>query len=131
MSDLIKILKAEHANIGKILGMVAEAGIDTDEGRRHLEAAKAGLLAHLAREDEHLYPALFEAAKDDSIVADALEFFEDDIAAVSALALDFFGKYEEDGPGGDFAADFAELAHGLGQRIQKEEAIIYKMYDQL
>jgi len=131
MSELIETLKAEHATIGKVLGMLAGAGIDNDEGRRHLEAAKAGLLAHLQREDDHLYPALLEAAEDDPIFADALEFFEDDIAGVATAALAFFAKYEDGGPGGDFEADFAALAGVLGQRIRKEESVLYQLYEKL
>ena len=43
--------------------------------------------------NEHLYPPLLEVPNDNSDLADALEFFEDDIAGVSAFVLEFFAKY--------------------------------------
>jgi len=131
MTDLVAALKAEHANIVKILGRVDELGAHTAEGHSALMTAKNGLLAHLGREDEHLYPALRKAAVTDPVVADALEFFIEDIEAVSKLALAFFEKYADDASSEEFAGDFAALAGLLSARIQKEEGIIYKMYDQL
>ena len=131
MSELVEALKAEHANIVKILLKVNELGIAKSEGRKLLLTAKTGLLAHLNREDEHLYPALMKAAEDDPIVEDALEYFNEDIAVVSKLALQFFDKYADDSSDDEFIADFSTLAGLLTQRIQKEEVIIYKMYDQL
>ena len=131
MQDLIEILKAEHRNIGAILGRVEELGIHTEEGRKALMSAKTGLLAHLAREDEHLYPPLMKAAEEDDILRDALEFFTDDIASLAEAALAFFEKYEADGKHPDFEADFEFLVGALVQRIQKEESVIYRMYERL
>lgn len=131
MSELVDALKLEHANIVKILTRVGELGAQTPAGHKALMAAKTGLLAHLEREDQHLYPALREAAKDDAVIGDALEFFIEDIAAVSTHVMAFFEKHAGDRPHEDFAQDFAELVGLLSQRIQKEEAVIYKMYDQL
>lgn len=131
MTELIRSLKAEHANIVEILLSINELGIDTEEGRKRLLSAKAGLLAHLKREDDHLYPTLLKAAEDDPIIGDALEFFQEDIASVSKLALAFFEKYADGTSMGEFADDFTTLAGLLTQRIQKEEAVIYKMYNHL
>ena len=82
--------------------------------------------------NEHLYPPLLEVPDDNSDLADALEFFEDDIADVSAFVLEFFANDEEGGPGGDFAADFAtRLAGEISQHPQKEEPILYRIYEKL
>ena len=82
--------------------------------------------------NEHLYPPLLEVPNDNSDLADALEFFEDDIAGVSAFVLEFFAKYEASGPGGDFAADVATRPAGaISQRPQKEEPILYSIYEKL
>jgi len=131
MSELVETLKAEHANIVKILLRVNELGIDSEEGRKTLMTAKTGLLAHLAREDEHLYPPLLKAAEEDPVFEDALEFFHDDIAEVSQLALAFFDKHADGAAADEFADDFTTLAGLLSQRIQKEESVLYKMYDQI
>jgi len=65
--------------------------------------------------NEHLYPPLLEVPNDNLDLADGIEFFEDDIADVSAFVLEFFAKYEEGGLGGDFAADFRCMAAAVGQ----------------
>ena len=131
MSALVQALKAEHVNIGKILGKAGELGVNTKAGRKALMAAKTGLLAHLKREGEQLYPTLAKAAEDDPVLGDALDFFLEDIEGVATAALAFFDKVEAGAAGDDFAADFSEFASLLSRRIQKEEAVIYKMYDQL
>ncbi len=131
MPDLIKTLKAEHRNIETILRQVHDLGIGTEPGRKAMVSAKIGLLSHLAREDEHLYPPLHEAARDDEIVHDALEFFTADIARVGELAISFFERYEAGNPNGDFSEDFDALLAVLAQRIVKEESVIYRMYDRL
>ena len=131
MSQLVDTLKAEHANIVKMLTRVGELGVNTDEGRKTLHSAKTGLLSHLGREDDHLYPALVEAAKHDPVIQDALDVFLEDMKGVSAAALAFFEKVENGGGGDALADDFSHLVEVLAQRIRKEEAVIYEMYDQL
>lgn len=131
MSKLVETLKQEHANIGKIMGMVQDHGIGTEAGRRALLSAKIGLLSHLSREDGHLYPALAKPAEDDPLIADALDFFLEDIAVDSEKALRFFEKYESADSEADFSTDFEELVGLLTQRVRKEESVIFKMYDQL
>ncbi len=131
MTELVQALKAEHANIVEVLLAVKELGIHTEAGRKKLLSAKNELLAHLEREDAHLYPALLTAAEDDSIVEDAMAFFQEDMVSVSNLALAFFDKYADATDADAFADDFAALAALLTQRIQKEEAVIYRMYEKL
>ncbi len=127
----MQALKAEHANIVKILTRVSDLGVDSDDGRKTLMAARTGLLAHLSREDEHLYPVLKKGAEQDAILGDALGVFMEDMEGVSQAALAFFEKYETGDEHNEFAADFGQLVNVLSQRIQKEESVIYKMYDQL
>ena len=82
--------------------------------------------------NEHLYPPVLAVPHDNSDLADGIEFVEDDIADVSAFVLEFFANYEEGGPGGDFAADFAtRLAGEISQHPQKEEPILYSIYEKL
>ena len=131
MSNLIESLVAEHANIVKLLLRVSELGIDTGEGRKALMTAKTNLLAHLDCEDEYLYPVLLEVSEDDPILADALEFFHEDIAFVLKRAPAFFDKYSDATSDLGFEQDFKALANLLLDRIRKEESIIYKMYDQI
>jgi DUF438 domain-containing protein len=131
MSDLVSILKSEHQNIVKILTKVSDLGVDSKEGRQALLAAKTGLIAHLNREDEHLFPVLLKEAESDPILEDALDFFHEDIAGVTNAAIAFFDKYETDGENSTFQSDFSEVVRVLSQRIQKEESVLYRMYDKL
>jgi len=108
-----------------------DLGIHTDAGCKILMAAKTALLAHLEREDKHLYPILLKAAEDDPILRDALDFFYENIEGVARTALTFFDKYETGAEGADLATDLAELVSVLMQRIRKEESVTYKMFDQL
>ena len=82
--------------------------------------------------NEHLYPPLLEVPNDNLDLADGIEFFEDDIADVSAFVLKFCANYEEGGPGDDFAARFATRPAGeISQHPQKEEPILYSIYEKL
>ena len=82
--------------------------------------------------NEHLYPPLLKVSHDNSDLANGIEFVEDDIADVSAFVLEFFANYEEGGPGGDFAADFATRPAGeISQHPQKEEPFLYSIYEKL
>ena len=81
--------------------------------------------------NELLYPPLLGVPSDNSVLTGALKFFEDDIAGVSAFALEFFTKYQDSGPGGDFAADVKMLAGAISQYPQKEKSILYGMYEKL
>ena len=131
MSSVIEALKAEHAKIRKNLAEIDFLDIHTKEGRKALLMAKEGLLAHLKHEDENLYPKLLAGAQSDPILADALEFFNDDMSSVATTAMAFFEKYEDGCRNHLFTEDYSNLVHVLSQRIQKEEAVIYEMFNQL
>lgn len=94
VSPLIKELKAEHAKLVKILTKVKEMG-PSEEGMTLLTSAKAALLAHLGKEDAKLYPALRAAAETDPKVKQTLSIFGADMEQISAVALEFFAKYEK------------------------------------
>ncbi|WP_135079331.1 hemerythrin domain-containing protein [Terasakiella sp. SH-1] len=131
MSNLIRILKAEHLNIAQILSEVMLYGAHTPDGRERLIAAKESFLTHLKREDEELYPVLQEAAQNDEKLAETVDLFMKDIQAVSEKALAFFDKYENAAQSHQFEADFTEFLSLLTQRIRNEEQVIYEHYDQL
>ena len=131
MSELVNSLKAEHSNIIRMLEEVYELGVDTEEGHNRLMAAKNGLLAHLKREDEELYPALEKAALDDPQMNETLKIFKNDMSSVSVAALEFFAKNCLPSSVKEFALDYEHLAGILMKRIEREEAVIYKYYDQL
>ena len=132
MPRLVQDLKHEHALITDLFKSVKDAGVSSKEGRERLLAAKKGLLGHLKKEDDKLYPVLKDAAKDDPRLQTTLNLFAKEMEEVSALVLKFFNKYSQAGASGmEFARDFGQLAAKLGSRIRKEENILSAEYDKL
>ncbi len=131
MSKLVDELKREHSVIVETLNKVKSLSITSEEGQNTLLAAKSGLLAHLKKEDEQLYPVLNNAAESDAVLKRTLDTFAKDMDEISKVALEFFEKYSTGGSGIEFAKDFGRLYAALSQRISKEENIIYAKYDEL
>ena len=131
MSKLVEELKKDHVAIAETLNKVKNLGITSGEGQDTLLTAKNGLLTHLKKEDEQLYPVLNNEAKTDVNLKKNLDMFARDMDKVSKTALEFFDKYSTVGSGLEFAKDFGRLFSLLTQRIGKEEIIIYEKYDEL
>lgn len=131
MSQLIVELKKEHAAIANILGEASRLGITSKEGQLKLMDAKKGLLAHLKKEDDQLYPALKRAAQNDKNLGQTLDVYAKDMEGISKAAITFFTKYAQGGSGIEFAKDIGGLFSTLKSRIRKEEDVLYKEYDRL
>jgi len=131
MSKLVNELKAEHVVLVNVLGEIKTMGVSSNEGRAKLMAAKDGLLAHLGKEDQMLYPVLKDKAKTDAGVKTMLDTFAKDMDGIATAAMAFFNKYEQGGSDIEFAKDFGALYGALGNRIRKEEAILYPEFDKL
>jgi len=131
VSGLIEELKKEHEEISAMLQRVKEYGIGSKEGRHALLLAKEGLLAHLKKEDEELYPVLMKEADIDESFKRTLDIFAKDMAEISDFALEFFNTYSKGELGPDFAENVGFLFAKLSQRISKEEIVIYAKYDEL
>lgn len=131
MPALIGKLKTEHEKIIDALTQAREAGFSSQECFERLREVKLALLTHLAEEDAHLYPTLFDAAQTDVGLKSTLGIFAQDMQEVSRQVLGFFEKYEDGGSGVEFASDFGRLYALLDQRIRKEEEILYPEYDKL
>ena len=131
MSQLTLELRKDHGQIVKILNDVSELGITSKEGQRMLMDAKEGLLAHLKKEDDRLYPVLKKAAEKNPELKKTLDIFAADMAGISSAAISFFTKYAQGGSGIEFAKDIGSLFSTLKTRIRKEEEYLYKEYDKL
>ena len=131
MSNLVDELKKEHSLLVETLNKVQKLGITSQEGQKTLFQAKQGLLAHLKKEDEQLYPILNLAADNDINLKSTLDIFAKNMEDISKTALGFFEKYATGGSGIEFAKDFGILFSALSQRIRKEENIIYKTFNEL
>ena len=125
---LIDALKKEHIELNNLLRDVQSAGVTTQNGQKKLKDSKVMLLKHLQKEDDQLYPELkkLEATK---VIASS---FEEDMKAITKLAMEFFKKYESfDGDPMDFAKDFGRFVGAFKQRIIKEEVNLYPKYEKL
>ncbi len=131
MSKLVEELKKEHTVIVKVLNKVKSLGITSIEGQKTLLAAKSGLLAHLKKEDEQLYPVLQTAAESNPNLKQTLDIFAKDMEEISQAALDFFEKYSTGGLGLEFAKDFGTLFATLSNRIRREERTLYSKFNEL
>ncbi len=131
MSKLVDELKKEHTVIVDALNQVKKLGFTSEEGQKTLFAAKSGLLAHLKKEDEQLYPILHNAAESNTDLKQTLNIFAKDMDEISKAALGFFEKYSSGGAGLEFAKDFGKLFAVLANRITKEEQTLYKKFDEL
>ena len=131
MSGLIDELKQEHAAIAETLKNVRDLGVTSQEGQETLLAAKTGLLAHLKKEDEQLYPILIHEAKQDGSLQRTLDALAREMHVITQSALEFFTRYAQGGSGTEFTQDFGKLSATISQRIRKEERTIYVCYEAL
>jgi hemerythrin-like domain-containing protein len=131
MSKLVEELKHEHITIIDTLNKIKELSFSSEEGQNTMSSAKKMFLSHLDKEDAHLYPVLYKAAKSDSNLKTNLDIFANDMEKISKNVLEFFNKYTTESSGIEFAKDFGTLYATLIQRIRREETIIYQKYDNL
>jgi hemerythrin-like domain-containing protein len=129
MSQLIDQLEDEHSQLLDMLNTISMLGAK-DAGHLIL-LARDGLLEHLKREDEELYPALHERAKKDENLKETLDVYANDMAEISKTAIAFFEKYGDDPAQDGFVDDLENLSKALNSRIQREEKFLYTEYEKL
>ncbi len=131
MSILIEELKKEHLKILASLNEANEIGILSREVQAKLLSATAGLLAHLKKEDEQLYPVLRKEAENNEALKNTLDLFAMDMENVTKAAQEFFDKYSEGVLDKKFVGEFETLFVALGTRIKNEEDVLYEEYEKL
>ena len=87
MNTLVEELKKDHEEFVEVLTKVKKLGISSKDGQDMLLAAKGGLLAHLKKEDERLYPALRKAAENTPALKQTLDMFAKDMESISKNAI--------------------------------------------
>lgn len=132
MSALTDDLKKEHSAVKDLIEKIRKMEIGSPEQIESLKKIKDALLAHLKKEDEHLYPVLKKKMAEDKRLASTVEWFINDMDKVSKEALDFFEKYTKEGSDlSSFPADFGKFVALLSDRIRKEETTLYPAYDKV
>lgn len=129
MANLIEELRSEHARILDAFQEIRRLGIGSAEARAVLLAVRAGLLAHLAKEDARLYPPLRKASASDRALCRKVDFFARDVEEITRSASAFFDTLDRAPQGTEFAREFGALAAALRSRIQREESVLYPEYE--
>jgi hemerythrin HHE cation binding domain-containing protein len=129
MSNLIEELKREHKIILDILSQVRTLGISSKSGQEKLISARDLLMAHMAKEDEHYYPELRRAAEHNRDLKRMLDYFINDMDAVSKKAVHLFDKYAYGGDEAEFAGEIKMLYMTLKDRIRIEEETLFEKFN--
>ena len=130
MPQFIEKLKLDHFELSDLFREIAHLGVRSEEGQKKLLDAKAELLTHLKKEDDELYPVLWEMAKDNHDLKLKLESFANDMSNITKTISAFFEKYAGGEHGTDFQIDFRKIYLILTKRIHREENDLFPEYDQ-
>jgi len=122
---IIDDLKGEHKLLFRILDEVELLGVSNKPGQEKLMSAKSILLAHLAKEDEKLYPVLHKLAETNDTLEGLLEVFSEEMSEISQKAILFFDKYTGATSYNEFYKDFIILSDILRHRMENEETLLY------
>ena len=132
MQKLIETLHVQHEAIRRVVAQVAEAVEHGDMPGvcAAIDALASALLAHLAIEDAHLYPALTKAAEDTQLEVPAriARTYEHNMVTISVALKAFLEKYSHAFVMDDFRRDWVLVSQLLSDRIESEEATLYPLY---
>jgi hypothetical protein len=128
---LVAELKKEHAALAALLGEIKVKGCGVPEAQRKLLLARHGLMGHLRKEDERLYPVLRRAAERDDRLRHMIDVFAREMTAVAKASFDFFEKYAEGGDAPQFSRDYGRVAGLLAARIRNEETLLYAAFERI
>lgn len=131
MSLLIDDLKKQHSEIFAELKEANDLGIITKDGQYKLLSTKADLLAHLKKEDEHLYPVLRKEAETNKHLESTLDSFSSEMENISRSAFEFFEKYSDGVIDSKYVEAFETLYAALSARMKNEESVLFTEYEKI
>ena len=126
--NLIKALKIEHSAIIDNLEETKRLGVYSKEGQDVIFSIQMNILSHLEKEDKELYPVLTDAMKSERKMNDTLNLFDENISTVSSTVIHFFENYARKAKN-QLAMETEWLIETLTWRIQREESLIFAMYE--
>lgn len=132
--ELIDQLEEDHRKLLGIYGTIKEA-FDAGEYAQVstlLDQFRGALQGHLLTENVRLYIYLDRCLAGDETNSELIRGFRREMDGIGKTAMNFLKKYEAIGVdrdlAGAFAKDFAVIGSVLGERIQKEEQVLYPLY---
>lgn len=132
--DLVDNLKQDHQTLLGLYGEIQNAFDNKDYTAvsAMLEKFKSGLQGHLLTENVRLYIYLDRSLASDPVNSDLIRGFRREMDDIAKVAMKFLNKYSTIGVdehlAEHFANDFATIGAVLGERIQKEESVLYPLY---
>ena len=129
MLGIIDELRREHAMLLEMLGEVRKMGISSPAGRERLLSAKDLLLSHIQKEEERFYPTLRKTAENDDDLRHTLEYFAQDMEAVTKKADTLFRMNSQGGSDADLAGDLTIFYMMLQDRIRVEEQVLFEKHE--
>lgn len=131
---LIDELKKDHKALLATY-MAIKASFDGGDYRAvsaKLNEFRISLQGHLLTENVRFYIYLDRVHGQDEMNSDLIRGFRREMDGIGRAALSFLKKYETIGVdkelAGAFAKDFAEIGTVLGERIKREEGVLYPLY---
>lgn len=132
--ELVDSLKSDHH---ALLGLYGEIQADFENAdypnvSKKLEDFKGALQGHLLTENIRLYIYLDRSLANDPMNSELIRGFRKEMDEIAKVAMGFINKYSAIGVDEDlarhFGQDFATIGKVLGERIEKEETILYPLY---
>ncbi|WP_395788109.1 hemerythrin domain-containing protein [Aquimonas sp.] len=136
-SRLIESLKHDHHSLVELfqqIGQTAERG-RFNELPALLIAFKTGLESHVIAENVRFYNYVENSLASDEENLALIRSFRREMNSIARGVVDFVKKYQRapfnDGSRETFLRDYAVVGGLLSQRIQREEANLYPLYQPL
>jgi hemerythrin-like domain-containing protein len=132
--ELIDTLKGDHQRLLSLYGEINDAfsRMEYATVSDKLERFKSGLQSHLLSENVRLYIYLDRCLAGDATNSELIRNFRREMDEIAKVAMKFLNKYSAIGVDEDlaahFAEDFATIGKVLGERIEKEETVLYPLY---
>src|SRR5215475_14428148 len=123
--SLINTLKHDHEEIFRLLDECRALGVASEAGRRKLKQLRGVVVAHLAREDQKLYPAM---QRHDATRALG-DMYAQEMRAMSSEIICFFDSLDSGRAGLEFARDIGRVIAHLRQRMTREEVRLYPAFE--
>lgn len=134
-AKLVDVLRVQHAELLHLVQRVNEAVVRDSEWdvSAALASLTSALLAHLAIEDERLYPALMRATNESphDVPSKIARTYEHNMKTISVALRAFLEKYSGVPPLDlpSFRRDWQLVSELLADRIASEEKTLYPLYE--
>lgn len=127
---MIEELKKEHSVITDTFKEISKSGFHSKEGMEALLSVQKYIVGHMEKEDKKFYSVLKDAVKSKRMLNETLNVFDENIGAVSNTVNHFFANYATK-VRNQLAKEIEWFIETITWRIQREEALLFTMYDKL